>query len=498
MAASSTILNTLGSILLPKGRGTRGGVGYAPGFVPGTPLMTAPQYRDHLTDIYTSRTASDSRTLLATLVNTDPDISAAVNAFLSVAGSVDPVIFAYNEKDEIDPAGIALGQQMLALLTTTNDYTVGYSNKPTVDDLATQHRYLTLLRGATACELVLDKTYTPSELRIVDPATIEWYQTASGVFAPKQRPVGSNTLIDLNVPTFFFSTFHQSPLDLYTYSTFVSAINTIASRQQVINELYRIMKIVGYPRVDIKVLEDVLTNAAPPSLRTDPAGLRGYVEAELQRIRTTIAGLGSADAFVHSSAIETKIINEKNPSAGIQIQGVIDVLDAQNRAALKVMPAVVGKANNGMVASTEARLFALSADALNRTVAGVLSKALSLAVRLTGYAGRVEAWFPPVELRPDLELEPQKTMRASRLKADLSLGLISDNEYSMALYSRPTLAGATPLSGTGFLDAASSQIAVSNDTTANTDPLGRSLSGEGGNGVGNNNQAAAGGGGNPG
>lgn len=301
----------------------------------------------------------------------------------------------------------------------------------------------------------------------------------------------------MNIPTFFTSSFHQSPLDLYTYSPFVSAINTIASRQLVINELYRIMKIVGYPRVDVKVLEDIMINAAPPSYRNDPQKMRDFVESELNKIRTTISGLGSADAFVHTSAVEASIINDKNPSAGLKIDNIIDVLNAQNQAALKVMPAVVGKANNGQVASVEARLFALNADALNQTVASMLTKVLTLAARLSGYKGRIECIFQPVELRPALELEAQKTMRASRLATDLSRGIISDMEYTMQLYGRPPLKGSPPLSGTNFLEAAKQASVDATKVTPNTDSLGRSLTGEGGNGVGQDNNASAGGGGNP-
>ncbi len=279
---------------------------------------------------------------------------------------------------------------------------------------------------------------------------------------------------------------------MYTFSPFVSAINTIASRTLVINELYRIMKIVGYPRVDIAVMEEVLMKSAPPAFRNQPEKIRGYVNAELQQIRASIASLGSGDAFVHSNAIDAKIINDKNPSAGIQIQGVIDVLQAQNMASLKVMPAVVGRANNGQVASTEARLFALSADALNRAVAGILSRAFTLAARLAGYAGRIEVAFPSVELRPEMELEPQKTMKASRLAQDLSRGLISDIEYSMEMYGRPPLAGAPELSGTNFADPVPAAGVDASKASPNDDSLGRSLSGEGGNGVARNNQASKG------
>jgi hypothetical protein len=489
---ADTITSGLSAILLPKGKGAKGGKSATPQYVRGQPTISAPTYRDHITDVYSTRAANDSRELIATLANMDPDVSAAINAFLSVAGSVDPVVIAYNENDEIDQEGTATGQRILALMTVTNDYTLGYSDKPTVDALCSDHRYMMLLRGGTAIELVLDKTYLPTELRTVDPATLTWNQTAPGVYKPVQTPAGSNEEIDLNIPTFFTSNFHQSPLSKYTFSPFVSAINTIASRTLVINELYRIMKIVGYPRVDVSVLESVLMQSAPPAFRNQPEKIRAYVNSELNSIRAAIANLNSGDAFVHSDAVKAEIINDKNPSAGIQIQGVIDVLNAQNQAALKVMPAVVGKANNGQVASTEARLFALNADALNRAVAGALTKALTLAIRLTGFAGRLEVFFPPVELRPSLELEPQRTMQSSRLRQDLSDGIITDAEYSMAVYGRPPLPGAPTLSGTKFADPVPAAGVDATSVSPNDDPLGRSLTGEGGNGVAKNNQAKQG------
>lgn len=494
--ATKSVLSSLGDVILPKGKGVKNGRGAPPGFTPNQETLTAPLYRDHLDDIFNTRTASDSRTLMATLANQDPDVSSAIHAFMSVAGSVPVLLRAYNAENEIDPEGIKIGQQIMALLTTTSDYTLGFSSKPTPNALVNIHRYMILLRGSTACELVLDKRYVPSELRTVDPATLTWLRPTPDKLKPIQTPAGSNDEIDLDIPTFFTSNFHQSPLDTYTYSPFVAAINTIASRQLVINELYRIMKIVGYPRVDVSVLESVLMEAAPAHLRTDKNAIRSYVQAELQRVRQTINNLGSADAFVHSNAIEAKVINDKNPSAGMRIDYVIDVLNAQNQAALKVMPAVVGKSDNGQVASTEARLFALSADALNRSVADLLTKAITLAARLAGYPGRIEVYFPPVELRPQLELEPQLTMRSSRLKEDLSLGLITDSQYHMEMYGRPAPDGVEELSGTGFEH---NKVTMNTDgVTPNTDSLGRSLSGEGGNGVARDNNASAGGGGNSG
>jgi hypothetical protein len=484
---AKNIISSLGEIILPKGKGQKDGRGAAPEFVRGRPEISAPTYREHLQDIYVQRTANDNRALLATYANFDPDISAAIAAYLSMAGMVEPVVWAYGPTNEVDVQGITLGHQLLAVMTTTNDYTIGFSNKPSIDKLCTDHRYMMLLRGSSACELVLDKTYIPTELRTVDPATLKWEQTASGVFRPIQTPTGSNEEIDLNIPTFFTSTYNQSPLQMYTFSPFVSSIATIAARSLVINELYRIMKIVGYPRMTVSVLEDVIRKNAAPSLRNQPDQMREYIARELNTIQTALGSLGSGEPFVHTDSVKPEIINDKNPGAGIQIQNVIDVLNAQNQAALKVMPSVVGKGNNGQVASTEARLFALQADALNRAVATLLSKALTLAARLSGYPGRIVVKFPPVELRPAVELEPQLTMKQSRLSTELSRGTISDEEYAMAMFGRPPLASAPKLSGTNF-DAKP----MSFDTegiSPNSDSLGRSQTGDGGTAVARDNNA---------
>lgn len=468
-------------LILPKGK-VKGGRALTPTYNPSSPVLRSPTYRDHLQDLYNSRLSNDSRALLNSAVSHDPDVSAAVHSYLTIAGSAQLVIYAYDEAGAMSVEGIALGQQLLQRLTSVSDYSVGYSAKPPLHALATDLRYWMLLRGMTAAELVYDKTMQPSEIRMVDPASLEWREKQPGVYSPIQKAGGGGGKdIDLNIPTFFTSRYHQNPTDVYTFSPFVSAINTIAARQEVINELYRIMKVVGYPRLDVEVLEEVLTNSAPTTIRQDPKKLRDHVQTEIGRISAEIQQIRGDQALVHSSAVKAKVINDKNPGAGMQIQQIIDVLDAQNQSALKVMPAVIGKADGGQVAGTEARLFALGADSLNRSVANMLSPMLTLAGRLAGFPGRIEARFREVELRPVLELEPQKVMKSARLKQDLSAGLITDLEYHMEMYGRPPLPGAPELSGTNFLtpNAGSAEVDVES-VSPNQDTNGRSLAPEGG------------------
>lgn len=79
-------------------------------------------------------------------------------------------------------------------------------------------------------------------------------------------------------------------------------------------------------------------------------------------------------------------------------------------------------------------------------------------------------------MRPDTELEPQLVVRQSRLLQDLSLGIITDEEYHLKMYNRLPPPSAPKLSGTGFNSKQETKAA---DVSPNSDPLGRAVSPEG-------------------
>ena len=380
--ANSPIQNLI-AVVLPKISG-KGGKTATGTFSPsnGTNTLTAPTYTEHRSDLFTDRASDDSNTLLKKLFKQDPDVSAAVNAYLTVANT-EPMITVYDQNDQIDRAGIELVNDLILSLTTRFDYSQKFQLKPSLASLAESMRYMTLLRGSLAAELVVDKALLPSEVRLVDPISLKWTETASGQYKPKQEVPGANDDVDLNIPAFFVTYFRRDPTDIYGHSHFVAAINTIAARQQVINDLY--------------------------------------------------------------------IINSQNPAAGIDVSSVIEVLNAQNQAGLKVMATVIGRGQMGVnTASVEARVFAMNADDLNEPIAEMLTNLLSLALRLHGHQGRCEVKFAKSELRPETELEPQYVLRHARLLSDLSLGLITDDQYHLAMYGRLGAEGIPQLSGTGF------------------------------------------------
>jgi len=472
-------ITNLLQLILPKRKSKTGGTAVTPTFNVSAPqqVIPVPGTQDHLTDIFETRIAQDANALMRFIAKNDPDVSAAFNAYLTLSNT-EPLFFVRDVNGEIDRNADKLLRQLLVVMTHQTDYTLGFQMKPSLKSMCESLRYMNLLRGACMGELVVNKQLVPAEIRLVDPLTIQWFEAKAGEYKPMQSVAGASQLIDLDIPTFFASYYRRDPLSIYPTSTFISAINTISARQQVINELYRITRATGWPRIDLKIVEEVLIKTAPGDVKADPTKLRAYVGAQLTGIANQFANIRSDQAFVHTDSVEAKVINEKSAGVSINMDSVIGVLNAQNQAALKTVATVLGRGDNGVnTASVETRVFSMNADELNMPVAEFLSRVLTTAMQILGQQVFIEVRFRKAELRPDLELEPQLTMRQSRLQKDLSLGIITDDDYHIQMYNQIRPDAAPELSGTGFLVPTSGAPTDpnANDTPPGSDPVARAV-----------------------
>lgn len=477
--------NTLGQLLAivaPKKSAKKGGTSATGTFNPAQAdrVLTAPVYQEHLTDIFQSRQSDDSRVLLKNLFRQDPDVSAAVFSYLTMANT-EPLVLVRDMNGQIDRDQTKALEQALKFLTVPTDYTLGFQLKKNLKTLAEEMRYMGLLRGAMGIELVLNDKLAPSELRTVDMATIDWYEQKAGQYKPFQRVTGVPAPgVSLDIPTFFVSFFRRDPTEIYSYSTFVSAINTIAARQQVINDLYRIMQKTGYPRLDIALVEEIMLKNMPANIKNDPDRQKDWMQARMGEVQNTFSNMRPDQAFVHWDSVEPKILNDKNPGMGVDITSVIETLNAQNQAGLKTMATVIGRGASGVnTSSVEARIAAMNADELNEPVAEILTNVASFILHQSGYQGFAEVSFRKAELRPDLELEPQLTLKAARLRQDLSDGLITDDEYHILMYGRLRPDSSPELSGKGFMTPSPAGGIDASKASPNSDPLGRSLAAPG-------------------
>lgn len=448
-------------------------------------ILQKPTYREFLDQLYDQRTSRDSQTILKELFKTDPDMSAAVASYLTLSDT-NLTIVVRDETGEIDPNLSTQLAQLIQAIVMPVDYTkTGFSFKENLRTMCQSFRYMAMLRGVIGAELVFDKQLIPNRIIQIDTQQLIWYEQVAGVYKPKQRVPGATNFdgIDLDIPSFFISHHRRDPTAIYGDSMFVSGINTIAARQQVINDLYRIMTITGFPRMDIKVLEEVLVANAPPSIKDDAVELNKWAATRLSEVAANFASLRADDTFVHYDSVEAKILNEKSPGASLNITSVIDVLNAQNQAALKTMATVIGRgsASGTNTASVEARIAAMNADALNLCVKQLLDQIFTFLLNVWGIAGYADCTFAPAELRPVTELEPQLLIKATRLQTELSLGLITDMEYHMQMHGRLPPAGVPQLSGTGFAaPTPAAGVDPSNvSPNANAGSLDKSLAGPG-------------------
>jgi hypothetical protein len=305
-------------------------------------ILTVPTYREHLDVLYDTRLSKSSQDLLQDLFKQDPDVSAAVGSYLTLADT-PMTMLAYNIEGEIDVEATKNVRKMVRALTSRTDFSKGFQMKTSMAMLCQEYRYMLLLRGGVAGELVFDKNLVPDRVQMVDMKSIEWFETEPGLYKPRQKVTGQNNGVSLDIPSFFVAFHRRDPTKIYPTSDFVSVINTVSARQQVINDLYRIMQVSGYPRIALKVVEEVLMKAAPSDVKEDPNQLATWANTQIDSIAAAFADLRADQPFAHFDSIQPSMINEKNPGAGMSIKEVIDVLNAQNQSALKTMATVIGR-----------------------------------------------------------------------------------------------------------------------------------------------------------
>lgn len=478
MASSKNLASALVEFVLPKKKNKAGGLAFTDSYKPGRAnTLALPEYQQYLSDIQDDRLSDDEYDLIDKLFINDPDCSAALNAYLTLSDTPYQMLV-YNQEGELDKDGIKLAESIMNSLFSINDYSLGYQMKPSFREFKDEQGWMLLSRGTIGAELVYDKAMRPSSIRVVDMAYVKFTEQKNGEYKPIQKTKNGNEEIDLDIPTFFTTKYRQSPTTPYAHSFFAAAINTIASRAKIINDLYRIMNYTGYPRIEVKVMEEVLMKNCPKAYQDDESKKASWVNEQLAHITNRFVTLQPTSPIVHTDSAEVSIINEKMAGASLQVSEIIDMLNAQNQAGLKVVATVLGRGEAGVnTASTETIIFSKSADAFNRPMEDIMSRILTLALRIAGFEGYCEFRFDPVELRPALELENQKTMLQSRLLQQLNYGLITDDEFHLRVNGELAADGVPELSGTRFLDESTNETDTT-DPEADRSSLNRELAGE--------------------
>lgn len=410
------------------------------------------------------RNAGKTLEAIRTLARVHGDVSAAVAAVVRLADT-ELHMRVYDADHQLSPDGSNLLRSIVVRINNTSDYSQGYDDRMTLAAAKGNLLRSIPLTGACALELVLDKAGFPYRLQPVSVESIEFKISKTKIgTSNKVTPfqTSADGEVSLDIPTFFYGALDQDLTSAYSSSPLEPGLNTSFFHAETVDDIRRVVKRSGHSRLVIKLLSEKLINSAPLEVRSDPSKLADWVEKARVSVKTEIENLSPESALVFFDTMEADYLNSEI-GASADYSPLMETIDSLLATSLKTPAAIVGKrssAGSQNTSSTESLLFIKTAEGLHQPVESILSRALTLAVRLYGFPGYVVCEFEPIDLRPEVELEAFATMKQTRVLEQLSLGFISDDEAAELLKTGPRTPGAPALSGTMFTQGtAASQTA---------------------------------------
>lgn len=349
--------------------------------------------------------------------------------------------------NELDEAGQAAVNSLLARLDTTTDYSLGYDDKIGVDRALEQMINDVVVAGGVGLELVMDKQRFPDRLVPFPYDTITWRQGPNGRF-PVQRGTGDE--VELNFPNIFVSDFHRFVNEVYAFPMFEAALREGRAYEQFLEDMRRAVKRAGHGRLVITLDSARIKECAPEEVKHDAEQLADWMESVRTGVEEVASSMAPEDAFVTFDTAKVDLL--KSESEKSEYVSLMNAMSGNLATALKSNPSILGLRIEGSqsLSNTESLIFVKVANSIRRPVTEVMSRALTLGVRMLGLACRVEFKFDPIDLRPESELAAFKTMRMDSDLNLLSLGFLTDIEFSIRQGLGTLPQGFKSLSGTQF------------------------------------------------
>ena len=405
------------------------------------------------TDILSFRQSATSKDVIRDLASSSPDLSAVVSAYLRVGIPNKYTVVGRMTDGVIDRDATQLAQAILRRLTYLNDPNLGYNSAGSLVELSDSLAKELLYYGSAALELVLDKTRQPTRFAPIHTPSISYFEDKElGYVRPVQK-VGS-TDVDLDLPTVFIYNLDQSLLTPYSDSPLEPAIQAVLADTDFLNSLRRVMRRSLQPRVKATIMAEKILESMPPEIQHDTDKREAYFNSVISSVETVVNSLNPEDALVSYDTVEYAYMGSDggNSSVADTLKTVQEMLNSKLAAGAKTLPSVLGRGSgSGTATSIETMLFLKNANMIRQALNTLYSRALTQAVRLYGQDVYVDFEYAELDMRPSGELEAYKAMEQSRLKELLSLGVITDDEFSVQLTGNVTPDGYTPKTGTMFM-----------------------------------------------
>lgn len=427
----------------------------------GDQTLSATDRRTANLDLLTLRNGTSTKATIRDLSAVSPDLSASVWAYQRLVVTRGFKAIARNQDGTVNPEATQLVQQLLARFNFLTDYTDGFSGMSSIHAVAEALAMELRLYGSCSMEMVLDKARLPNRLAPISTTQLTFVDDGSGYAYPVQKLNGVE--VNLDVPTFFYEALDQDLLQAYSNSPLEAALQAVLADTEFTNDVRRVIKRALHPRLDATIDQELFRKSIPHEIQGDQDALKAYQANYISAVESTVNGLEPDDALVHFDSVKFDYLNNGNVTLNREYETLQGMVNSKLATGTKAPPAVLGHGSGSQnVASTETLLFMRYCEGVQNKINSMLSRALTLGVRLFGLDAYVQFSFDRIDLRPDSELEAFKAMRQSRILEQLSIGLLSDEEAALELTGSLPPAGAPRLSGTFFKAGASDPNAQTN------------------------------------
>lgn len=413
------------------------------------------------------RYAKNADDMLMLLADIDPDVSAGVWNYLRLANSG----IRFTGLDATGKPSAAIQTQLDAILFRLSgqlnfkDWAIA---RP-VPQIANQMLKYLLIRGSIGAELVLGKDKRAVDISLVDSVHIQFKHPAPNKFVPWQRDAFTGNTINLDIPTFFWTLLDPKAGSPYETPPFLPVLQSVLFNISFMQDLERIVKRTAFPRISVEIVEATLRKFAPVQIQADEARLAAWLIEQKTAIGNSLSQLNPEDAAVFFDSIKVGVLEQKGNNT-VDYTPLKAVIDQRIITGLKSLPTILGRqfGSSQTQGGIESLLYAKSIAYLQEVVSDLLSRILTLALRLEGVQGFCKVKYMPVNLKPENELEAFKTLKQARVLELLSLGIITDEEMAEELTADASLPpGYQRLSGTGFYKKSPTVDAASVASTRN-------------------------------
>lgn len=381
----------------------------------------------------TIRNRGDVVDIIKMLLREDGLFSNAGNSMVAMAGNSGYRIAGYDGAGTMSLEVMGLAYTLMDRLDTLHDYTQGYNDKQGTKSLISTLLLDVVTSGGCGIELVLAEDFTPERLVPVGYSSIEWAADGKGGRYPTQ----DNGDIELNLPTVFIAEHNRQATESYSTSLLRPGLNNTLYFNDFLEDTRRSVNRVGHSRMVAKILTDKLVASAPQSIKNDDQKMQDYMAEQYDAVVSALEDLEPEDAVVSFDSVEFSV--EDTGGEKSDYSTLLSTLGNLQGASLKTPASVTGLRSGGGqgLSNAETLVYLQVIDALRVPVEEVMSRALTLAVRLMGIQGSVRFEFMPINLRPEEELEAYQGTRQKRVLESLSWGIINDAQACFELGVRP-------------------------------------------------------------